>query len=79
MPATGEDAFRRFYEEILVMVREAVPPTRIVQKIRRAIPDPDSRRVLLGHLRDSRDAFEAEGEDSAATTLDRVIERLEGA
>jgi hypothetical protein len=79
MPASGEDAFRRFYEEILVMVREAVPPTRIVQEIRRAIPDPDSRRVLLGHLRDSRDAFEAEGEDNAATTLDRVIERLEGA
>ncbi len=75
----GEDAFRRFYEELLAMVREGVPPTRIVQKIRRAIPDPESRRALLGHLRDSRDALEAEGEESAAATLDRVIERLEGA
>ncbi len=74
-----EDAFRRFYEELLAMVREDVPPTRIVQKIRRAMPDPQSRRALFGHLRDSRDALEAEGEESAAATLDRVIERLEGA
>ena len=74
----GADAFRRFYEELLAMVREGVPPTLIVQKIRRAIPDSESRRALLGHLRDSRDALEAEGEESAVATLDRVIERLEG-
>jgi hypothetical protein len=75
----GEDAFRRFYKELLTMMREGVPPPRIVQKIRRTIPDPESRRPLLGHLRDSRDALEAEGEESAAATLDRIIERLEGA
>jgi hypothetical protein len=77
MSPAGEDAFRRFYEELLAMAREGVPPARIARKIRRAIPDPQSRRVLLGHLRDSCDALEAEGEDRAAAALDRVLARLE--
>ena len=59
------------------MVREGIPPALIVDKIRRALPDPAGRQSLLGHLRDSRNAFEAEGENEAAETLDQVIKAME--
>jgi len=59
------------------MAREGVPAAGIVAKIRRGVPDPGSRGQLLGHLRDSRDAFEAEGRDGPAATLGQVIARLE--
>ena len=70
-------AFRQFYENLLAMVREDVPVPLIVERIRRHLPDPESRKQLVGHLRDSRTAFEAEGNDEAAATLERVIETLE--
>lgn len=73
-----EAAFRRFYEELLAMTREAVPAALIVEKIRRAVPDRESRRQLVGHLRDSRDAFEREGEDGPTAILEAVIGALEG-
>lgn len=72
----AEAAFRRFYEELMRMVREGVPASAIVDRIHRAIPDRESRKPLLGHLRDSRNAFEAEGGHRGAETLDRVIEAL---
>lgn len=72
-----EYPFRRFYEEVLSMAREGVPVTTIVEKIRQVIPDHQGRQQLLGHLRDSRNAFDAEGKDAAAETLDQVIEALE--
>lgn len=72
-----EAAFRRFYEELMAMVSEGVPAPVIADKIRGALPDRDSRQQLLGHLRDSRNAFEAEGNDEAAETLEQVIEALE--
>ena len=59
------------------MVREGVSVARITQKIRPAVPDPESRKQLLGHLRDSRDSFEAEGRDESAATLGKVIESLD--
>lgn len=60
------------------MAREGVPAELIVRKIRRAVPDPQSRRGLVGHLRDSRDAFEVAGQAGAAAVLDEVIGSLEG-
>lgn len=73
-----EVPFGRFYEELLAMAREGVPTELIVRKIRRAVPDRDSRRGLVGHLRDSRDAFEVAGQAGTAAILDEVIESLEG-
>lgn len=52
------------------MVREGVPVATISEKIWQVIPDRQGRQQLLGHLRDSRNAFEAEGKDQAAETLD---------
>ena len=72
-----EARFRWFYEDLMTMVREGVPVAVIAQKIRRAVPEHEDRGLLLGHLRDSRDALEAEGRDGPAGTLDRVIESLE--
>ncbi len=72
-----EAAFRRFYEELMTMVREGMAASTIADRIQRAIPDHESRKALLGHLRDSRDAFEVEGKDEAAEILDQVIEALE--
>lgn len=71
------DAFRGFYEELMAMVREGVPAARITQKIRKTVPDVESRRQLVGHLRDSWDAFEAEGRDELAVILGSVIESLD--
>lgn len=71
------DVFRRFYEELMIMTNEGVSAATIVDKIRRAVPDRESRKQLLGHLRDSRDALEAEGRDEAAETLEQVIGTLE--
>lgn len=71
------DGFRRFYEELMRIVNEGAPATMIADKIRLTIPDPESRKQLLGYLRDSRNAFETEGKDEAAETLDQVIEALE--
>ncbi len=59
------------------MAREGVPGALLVNKICRALPDPTSRKPLLGHLRDSRNAFEAEGKNQAAETVDQVIKALE--
>ena len=59
------------------MVREGVPASAIADRIQRAIPEPESRKPLIGHLRDSRNAFDAEGNEAAADTLERVIEALE--
>ena len=70
-------AFRDFYESLMAMVREGVPAPLIADKIRRDMPDPEGCKQLLGHLRDSRNAFEAEGKGEAAETLDQVIEALE--
>lgn len=72
-----EHTFQRFYEEVLIMAREGVPAEVIERKIRQHVPDPGSLKQLLGHLRDSRDAFEAEGDETATATLDEVIELLE--
>ena len=72
-----EDTFRRFYERLLSMAREGFPAEIIAEKIRQAIPDSEKRKPLIGHLRDSQNAFEAEGNDEAAATLERVIEALE--
>ena len=69
--------FRSFYEEVLVMAREAVPAEVLARKIYRAIPDYDSRKQLLGHLRDSLNHLEADGQEAAAHTLHEVIECLE--
>ncbi len=74
----SEGSFRRFYEEVLAMTREGLPPAAIAERIRRAVPDRESRHQLLGHLRDSRDAFEREGQEGPATLLDAVIASLEG-
>ncbi len=59
------------------MAREGVPAESIAEKIRQAIPAPEHRKPLIGHLRDSQNAFEAEGNDEPAGTLGRVIELLE--
>lgn len=72
-----EAPFLSFYEDLMTMVREGAPPATIAERIRRAIPDPDSRKQLLGHLRDSRNAFEADGKDEAAETLEQVVKVLE--
>jgi hypothetical protein len=69
--------FRGFYEEVLVMAREGVPVDVLARKVWRAIPDHDSRKQFLGHLRDSLNHFEAGGEPTAAHTLQEVIELLE--
>jgi hypothetical protein len=69
--------FRSFYEEVLVMAREGVPAEVLARKVRRSIPDHDSRKQFLGHLRDSLNHFEAGGEEAAARTLQEVIEWLE--
>ena len=69
--------FRSFYEEVLVMAREGVPAEVLARKVCRAIPDHDSRKPFLGHLRDSLRHFEAGGEEAAAHTLQEVIEWLE--
>lgn len=69
--------FREFYENLLAMVREDVPVPVIVERIRRRLPDPEGRKQLLGHLRDSRTAFETEANDEAAETLEQVIKALE--
>ena len=71
------ESFRTFYEGLLAMVSEGVPAPFIVDRIRRALPDPASRKSLLGHLRDSRNALEAEGKNQAAETLDQVIKTVE--
>lgn len=71
-----ERTFRGFYEELMLMVKESVPAAIIADRIQRAVPDPESRKQLLGHLRDSRNAFEAEGKDQAAETLEQVIKAL---
>ena len=73
-----EAAFRRFYEELMALAREGVPAEVIAGKIRRAVPDPESRKSLVGHLRDSRDAFEREGHDGPAAILGQVVASLEG-
>lgn len=72
-----ESTFRRLYEELMAMVREGIAAAAIVSRIQGAIPDSESRKPLVGHLRDSRNAFEAEGNDEAAGTLERVIQALE--
>lgn len=59
------------------MAREGISAEIIADKIRRAIPDRDSRKQLIGHLRDSQNAFETEGKEEAAATLEHVIELLE--
>jgi hemerythrin-like domain-containing protein len=69
--------FKSFYEEVLVMVREGVPVDVLARKVWRAIPDHDSRKQFLGHLRDSLNHLEASGEDAAAHTILDVIELLE--
>ncbi len=71
-----ERTFRGFYEELMLMVKEGVPAAIIADRIQRAVPDPESRKQFLGHLRDSRNAFEAEGKDQAAETLEQVIRAL---
>lgn len=68
--------FRNFYEEVLVMAREAVPVAVLARKVWRAIPDHDSRKQFLGHLRDSLNHLEAGGEEAATRTLQEVIELL---
>jgi len=69
--------FRSFYEEVLVMAREGVPAEALARKVCRAIPDHDSRKQCLGHLRDSLNHLEARGEEAAANALHEVIELLE--
>ena len=69
--------FRSFYEEVLVMAREGVPAEVLARKPCRTVPDHDSRKQFLGHLRDSLNHFEAGGEEAAAHTLQEVIELLE--
>jgi hypothetical protein len=69
--------FRSFYEEVLVMAREGIPAETLARKICRTIPDQDSRKPFLGHLRDSLNHFEAGGDEAAARTLHEVIEWLE--
>ena len=69
--------FRSFYEEVLVMAREGVPVDVLARKVWRAIPDHDSRRQFLGHLRDSLNDLDARGEEAAAHTLQHVIDLLE--
>lgn len=71
------EAFRRFYEDLLVMARKGVPAATIADEIRRAEPDPESRKLLLAHLRDSQNAFEANDNEEAAETLSAVIELLD--
>jgi hypothetical protein len=69
--------FRSFYEEVLVMAREGVPVKVLARKVCRALPDNDSRKQFLGYLRNSRDHFEANGDEATAHTLQEVIESLE--
>ena len=69
--------FRSFYEEVLVMAREGVPIDVLARKVWRAIPDHDSRRQFLGHLRDSLNHLEAGGDEAAAHALQEVIDVLE--
>jgi hypothetical protein len=69
--------FRSFYEEVLVMAREGVPAEVLAGKVCRAIPDHDSRKPFLGHLRDSLSHFEAGDDETGAHTLQEVIELLE--
>jgi hypothetical protein len=69
--------FRNFYEEVLTMAREGVPVEVLARKVCRALPDHDSRKQFLGYLRDSRDHFEAGGDEATAHTLQEVIESLE--
>ena len=59
------------------MAREGVPVEVLARKICHAIPDYDSRKPFLGHLRDSRNHLEAGGEEAVAHTLHEVIELLE--
>jgi len=59
------------------MARKGVPTATIADEIRRAMPDPESRKLLLAHLRDSQNAFEASGNEDAAETLGAVIELLD--
>ncbi|MBI2155041.1 MAG: hypothetical protein HYW16_01575 [Candidatus Rokubacteria bacterium] len=63
----------------MTMAREGTPAAAIVDRIQRAIPDPESRKPLLGHLGDSRNAFEAEGKDDVAEILEQLIRTLEKA
>jgi hypothetical protein len=69
--------FRSFYEEVLVMAHEGVPPDVLARKVWRAIPDHDSRKQFLGHLRDSQNHLEARNEEAASHTLQEVITLLE--
>jgi hypothetical protein len=69
--------FKSFYEEVLVMTREGVPAELVARKICHAIPDRDSRKQFLGHLRDALNHCEADGEEAATHALQEVIELLE--
>ena len=66
--------FHSFYEEVRVMAREGVPTEVLARKICRAIPGHDSRKPFPGHLRDSLNPLEADGQDAAVHTLQEVIE-----
>jgi hypothetical protein len=68
--------FRSFYEEVLVMAREAVPTEVLARRVCRAIPDYDSRKQFLGHLRDSLSRLAADGQEAAAPRFTRSLSCL---
>jgi hypothetical protein len=69
--------FRRFYEELLVMIGDA-PLPMLLAKIAGGCPEPESQRVLLGHLEDSLADLLRRGRetDPRAAGLEALIAEL---
>ena len=70
--------FRRFYEDVLVMLGDA-PLETVLQKIDMAHPETEAQRTLLGYLRDSLVDLQRSGRetDPRALALEDLIQTLE--